>query len=789
MKTIGQIALWLSVTATACSQETEATSGRELLLEALAPFRLAEPWESLADAPAYVTTHRGAAAYVAGQLSASSVKPENRSRIVAHFELLRKNQKRLIETARQIDQDDGAWYRESRKFDVLRFLVALLSEGRESFYFSASGFNDVYYSLAEGRAQSFQVVLPPGYSATQKYPLFVQVFGSTTLMPTVDRPFIRVRPNGRGVWGFRSMSRYDVLQVIAQMEKGYSVDSDRIYMTGSSAGATGMMHTAACRTDMFAGVVPLVAFGMDLPLANFCNLPVRCEHGVNDWTSAICNVRVQFLKLDRLGYDAALHAHPTAGHGIRVPPPLTMDWLFLQKRNPSTTRIVHTCEHPRDGRAYWLRIETFVDPHRIARVEANAVAGGITVTTDNVRRIAINMDTAPFDSSSSLVINTRPIQRPASDGWHSFETDDSGNWIAAPTGARTTTQKRSYGAGAAANLFQGDPLLVVYGTGGDEPTNTFLRQAASVLARSGGPTFKPAGVRFRMVSDAQVPDLSLQKYNVLLVGTPDENSYLRGIADDLPWSVNDSVLDAGGRERLKLDGAVLSAHHFNPAHPDRIVYVVSPYLNAEQRPAFLKNPRLFLAGGDGFKMIDQPDLLVRGVDLRIRREMQFGHDWKFSDIPGADERVPEQYADRTHLAIAHMQVMHQTEDVDFALWWGPEDKGAFGGYDFNWLPTFDPAFYTRADYLVRKREVECMTGSLPGSELLDVYNRWIDTGEIISLPKFAQDDIDASRNYRIAIPMDLVVKLGNRRKTLSDVAPARPVMPQDVAGGIFPVKE
>ena len=90
----------------------------------------------------------------------------------------------------------------------------------------------------------------------------------------------------------------------------------------------------------------------------------------NDWTSAIGNVRVQFQKLDKLGYDAALNEHATAGHGIRTPPPKTTDWLFRLKRDSHPTRIVYSCEHPRDGKAYWIEIRGFVDPHAVARIEA-----------------------------------------------------------------------------------------------------------------------------------------------------------------------------------------------------------------------------------------------------------------------------------------------------------------------------------------------------------------------------------------------------------------------------------
>ncbi|MHC4879799.1 MAG: hypothetical protein ACYTGL_25380, partial [Planctomycetota bacterium] len=207
---------------------------------------------------------------------------------------------------------------------------------------------------------------------------------------------------------------------------------------------------------------------------------------------------------------------------------------------------------------------------------------------------------------------------------------------------------------------------------------------------------------------------------------------------------------------------------------------VSPFLSAEEETLCLKNPRKFLAGSDGFKMIDQPDLLVRGVDLRIHREMQFDADWQFICFDGEDQSIPEGFANREHFARAHLQVMQKAADVDFALWWGPEDKGLFGGYDFNWLQEFDPSSYTLADYAVRRRETETMTGELPGDELLDIFDRWIAARELISWPEFRRSDIDGGRRYRIAIPMDLVPKLGIRRKTLSAVAPGPDILPSQV---------
>jgi hypothetical protein len=70
--------------------------------------------------------------------------------------------------------------------------------------------------------------------------------------------------------------------------------------------------------------------------------------------------------------------------------------------------------------------------------------------------------------------------------------------------------------------------------------------------------------------------------------------------------------------------------------------------------------------------------------------MQFDSNWKFIDLPGTDRPAPDQFTERIRLATAHMKVMRQAASVVFSFWWGPEDKELFGGYDFNWLPTFDP---------------------------------------------------------------------------------------------------
>ena len=643
--------------------------------------------------------------------------------------------------------------------------------------------SDVYYSLAENRLQRFEVTLPTNYSASHRYPLVVQLFGAKSLRPTSALPFIRVRPQGRGVWGYRSMSRYDVMQVIEHAKLYHRVDPDRVYLTGTSSGATGAVHTAALRPDTFAGLVPLVAFGNDLPLENFRNLPIRCEHGINDWTSAIGNVRVQFQKLKQLQYDAALHEHPSAGHGIRTPPAKTLQWLFRLRRDTDPQQVVYSCEHPRDGKAYWVQIETFADPHAVARIEARVRTNSLDITTTNIHRFALDLTSPALSQVQTLTVDRTPIRLRPSNTRQQLTVVKNERWEQESDYQLPTV--RPYGAGAAANLFQGEPLVVVYGTHGDNADDTFLSNTAHQLAHAGGPHFKPANVHFPVVTDEDVSKSPWQHHNLLVVGTPENNSYLRKIADDLPFAIEHHVLFAGARKPLALSGSVLSFHFYNPANPRQLIYVVAPYLSHEERVVFLHNPRAFLAGSDGFKQIDQADVIVRGADMRIRREMQLGSDWELIEPGGTQQSIGESFTSRVQLANVHLRVMRDKSNADVALWWGPEDKGLFGGYDFNWLPTYEPTCYTRADFSVRRREVETMTATLPGTELRDVFRRWIATREIVSFPTLKVATIKPERQYRLVLPMDLIPKLGTRRKLLRDVMPGPNILPAEIAAEIF----
>ena len=161
---------------------------------------------------------------------------------------------------------------------------------------------------------------------------------------------------------------------------------------------------------------------------------------------------------------------------------------------------------------------------------------------------------------------------------------------------------------------------------------------------------------------------------------------------------------------------------------------VTTHANVSLSIWFAEEPQRFLSGSDGFERISQPDLVVQNPDRQIGRQMQFGKNWDWVVPESPEKPIPDRYADRTSLAITYLEVMREKSRADFALWWGPEDKGMWKA-DFNDLQSYNPELYTEVDFRTQHRLAETMTGSVSGAELKEIWDRWGVHGELVSVPE------------------------------------------------------
>ena len=744
-------------------------------------FAIERPWDALPDMSDEGRRLRGALAYVHHRLRSGEIPEKPLAHLYSDLERLL-----ALDDAEQVLESTPAFsdYRAFFEIDVFLLWKHLITGAAVPIRWNAT-FREAYYSQADGAGMLFGVRMPPTIEGRATYPLLVVLGGGPRVDPSHEFPFIQVNPSRGRIWGYRSISGYDVMQVIAFMKRHYPVDPDRIYLAGFSAGASGAMHVASCYPDQFAAVLPLVAVGSDYPIANFRNLPVAIHHGTEDWTSSICNARVQYDRMRQLGCPVILEEYPAIGHSVPQPHGRLVDWLLEHTRNRSPASITHQCETPTLGRSYWIQIHEFQDPHQRATLEAavdlSDDRGTVRIHPTNVQAFALDLDLVPGRVETVEIDGDRTTVKSAAKRLE-YRLHE-GHWQVEPDGDCSEPSKRPYHAGAAANLYQGEPLRIVYGTGSRHTGRADqLRSAAQKLAACGGPVFYAMQNHFPVVADTALSPEQEANGNLILLGAPEENRVTRSILHELPVTIRNDTLIVADRPPLPLRDQVLSLLYPHPKHPKRLVYLMAPFTDDDGLTRFCETPQRFLVGSDGFDRVSQADLVVQNLDNRIGRQMQFGKDWDWIALAGSDTPIPPRFADRAHLALAYMKVMRRTSGADFAFWWGPADKGMWG-FDFNYLKRYNPDLYTLADFRTQHHLAETMTGSVSGGELKEIRRRWGD--ELLIVPDVPTEAVEDQEHYRVHIPTDLYIKLGQREKALADPKPGLAISSEDVMAEIF----
>ncbi|HOS42884.1 MAG TPA: prolyl oligopeptidase family serine peptidase, partial [Armatimonadota bacterium] len=453
-------------------------------------FRLDHPEETLADAPAAVRRHRGLAALALRWL------------------------------------EPGFWATEEQQLRALGEVADIVDvlKGRDILGGRRGAFWEGYYSLADGSGQPFVTVLPEGYTPRKTYPLIIYLHGmGVRLMPhyeaPLQEPYIIVRAWGRGDTFYNGLGEDDILQVLAHMRRWYRIDPDRVYLLGESMGGTGIWHIAARHPDLFAAVAPYFGVPSNVPLANLRNLPVLNQHGAQDWTVAVDYSRYGVSHLQQWGYPVLYREFPEAGHALPYAPAYAWLPTFRRVRRPEAVTL--TTEVP--GGLYWLRVEEMADPHRQCDVTARVVGAGrqqaVMLEAPNAAAIALDAAAMPLDRKAPLQIQVdgQALTQPAPLPERLYLRQHDGAWTLATHRAPTPSPVRPYRAGAGADLFAGEPLMIVYGTRGGAARAALLQEAAERMRLLAGERMMIVG-GWPVKADRDVAEADLARCNLILIG-------------------------------------------------------------------------------------------------------------------------------------------------------------------------------------------------------------------------------------------------------------------------------
>ena len=246
--------------------------------------------------------------------------------------------------------------------------------------------------LPDGRAIPVFVQPPPGFNASQRWPLMLAMHGGPTrdqtsalrgalrmlsvwLEPAAEAGWLIVSPAMTHVVarGPRTVDRlpYEILRadqidaILQQVARRYPVDPNRIVSTGISLGSNFSIAFAAARPDRLAAIVPVSTEGESREhlLRNLMHVPTFVLEGALDPNiRAVQGPRALDAILNAFEYDHVYRELPDRSHeGFEEHYPEVLRWLAERPRRNyplEVVRVPHRGIMPLARRVHWIESDT-----------------------------------------------------------------------------------------------------------------------------------------------------------------------------------------------------------------------------------------------------------------------------------------------------------------------------------------------------------------------------------------------------------------------------------------------
>jgi len=208
-------------------------------------------------------------------------------------------------------------------------ILDAVDAGRDPFASKRGDMRKAYRSTVDDTLQPYRLFIPDSYDPAKPIPLVVALHGmgreensmfddyrDGVLKTEAARVgFAVVCPKGRGTASmYRGDAERDVLDVLAQVEKDYRIDTKHVFLMGHSMGGYGTWSIAMAHPDLFAGLGPISGGGDPNGMVKIKGIPEFVTHGDNDRTVSVAQSRRMVEAAKQAGVKIEYHEIPGGSH-------------------------------------------------------------------------------------------------------------------------------------------------------------------------------------------------------------------------------------------------------------------------------------------------------------------------------------------------------------------------------------------------------------------------------------------------------------------------------------------
>jgi pimeloyl-ACP methyl ester carboxylesterase len=508
--------------------------------------------------------------------------------------------------------------------DYLENMLEDLIVGRDPHTrYAGKEFGYAYWSEAMERIEAIWVHVPPEYDPAKTYQFFMYYkcgggihlkngLAAGGYRPTLD---VANRTDSFHAWSSlntqvkgRMGAHIELQEATAALVQDFSVDPDRIFLTGWSDGGFTAVWVASRYPHLVAGIAPNCANWQysNIEDIGLWGVPMLAVDG---WSDGGYN-NLQFcrwLTLQSLGADASgiwgQHGHSYQPYEDVEEFRYIMDWAKGRKRDLYPKQVRYATWNLNWNRAYWFSIERVVSPVLAAQFEAEVLPGNlIRVQSRNVAAYKLALNDKLVDPQKPITVTT--------DGHQSYSGPFRAELLieSAPRPAGKFVKDASLPDEITAAMVESSydtqgllaipsrKWMAIRPTGWNEKTAGLLAKWAPTNAKA----------------DTAVDDHDLSG-NLLIYGGPDINKLSARIASDLPVKFASGKFRLGGKTYDRPTECIAFLHP-NPFNPKKYVLIYA-FNDAD---AFARQNFFGFTGGS-LSEFRAGDCIISGIPTEPRR--------------------------------------------------------------------------------------------------------------------------------------------------------------------------